>query len=47
MDLRKCSPTSLPHDQPIQSFSLEVDGDKRTEGKAWFDEVAVAPLPQE
>lgn len=37
----------LPHEQPIQSFSLEVDGDKRTAGKAWFDEVAVEPLPRE
>jgi hypothetical protein len=34
----------LPHEQPIQSFSLEVDGDKRSAGKAWFDEVAVEPL---
>ena len=37
----------LPHKQPIQSFSLEVDGDKRSVGKAWFDEVAVESLPQE
>jgi hypothetical protein len=37
----------LPHEQPIQSFSLEVDGDKRTVGNAWFDEVVVEPLPHE
>jgi len=37
----------LPHEQPIQSFDLEVDGDKRTAGKAWFDAVAVEPLPRE
>ena len=37
----------LPHEQPIQGFGLEVDGDKRTVGKAWFGEVAVEPLPQE
>lgn len=35
---------SLPHVQPLQGVSLEVDGDKRTVGTAWFDEVAVEPL---
>jgi hypothetical protein len=34
----------LPHDQPIHSFSLEVDGDKRTVGQASFDEVCVEPF---
>lgn len=37
----------LPHDQPIHSFSLEVDGDKRTVGQASFDEVCVEPLLRE
>ena len=36
----------LPHEQPIQSFSLKVDGDKRSVGKAWFYAVAVEPLPR-
>jgi hypothetical protein len=34
----------LPHDQPIQSLSLEVDGDKKSPGQAWFDRIAVEPL---
>jgi len=34
----------LPHDQPIQGFSLEVDGDKKSPGQAWFDRIAVEPL---
>lgn len=34
----------LPHDQPIQGFSLEVDGDKKSPGQAWFDRVAIEPL---
>jgi hypothetical protein len=34
----------LPQDQPLRSLSLEADGDKKSPGLAWFDDIAVAPL---
>lgn len=37
----------LPHVQPLQSFGLEVNGDKKSVGRAWFDEVAVEALSGE
>jgi len=35
----------LPHVQPLQSFGLEVNGDKQSIGTAWFDEIALEALP--
>jgi len=34
----------LPHDQPIHGLSLEVNGDKKSLGQAWFDWIAVERL---
>jgi len=34
----------LPQDQPLRSLSLEADGDKKSPGLAWFDDIAVTPL---
>lgn len=34
----------LPHHQPLRSLSLEADGDKKTIGLVWFDDIIVASL---
>jgi hypothetical protein len=35
---------TLPHDQPLRSLSLEADGDKKTIGLVWFDDIIVEAL---
>lgn len=34
----------LPHDQPLRSLSLEADGDKKTPGLVWFDDIVMEAL---
>jgi hypothetical protein len=34
----------LPHHQPLRSLSLEADGDKKTIGLVWFDDLFVDTL---
>jgi hypothetical protein len=46
LDGKKAVTMKLPQDQPLRSLSLEADGDKKSPGLAWFDDIAVAPLPK-
>jgi len=34
-----------PHPQPLRSLSLEADGDKKSPGRVWFDDIIVEFLP--
>jgi len=45
LDGKNAVTMKLPQDQPLRSLSLEADGDKKSPGLAWFDDIAVAPLP--
>ncbi len=45
LDDKESVTMKLPQDQPLRSLSLEADGDKKSPGLAWFDDIAVAPLP--
>lgn len=45
LDSKNAVTMKLPQDQPLRSLSLEADGDKKSPGLAWFDDIAVAPLP--
>jgi hypothetical protein len=44
LDGKESLTMKLPQDQPLRSLSLEADGDKKSPGRAWFDDIAVAPL---
>jgi hypothetical protein len=46
LDGKESIKMKLPQDQPLRSLSLEADGDKKKPGLAWFDDIAVAPLPK-
>jgi hypothetical protein len=46
LDGKESVKMKLPQDQPLRSLSLEADGDKKSPGLAWFDDIAVAPLPK-
>ena len=46
LDGKESVTMKLPQDQPLRSLSLEADGDKKSPGLAWFDDIAVAPLPK-
>jgi hypothetical protein len=36
----------LPVPQPLRSLSLEADGDKKSAGLVWFDDLVVEPFPK-
>ena len=46
LDGKQLVTLKLPHNQTLRSLSLEADGDKKSPGLVWFDDVAVAPLPK-
>ncbi len=46
LDGKESVKMKLPQDQPLRSLSLEADGDKKSPGLTWFDDIAVAPLPK-
>jgi hypothetical protein len=33
------------NNQPLRSLSLEGDGDKKTPGLVWFDDIVAEPFP--
>jgi hypothetical protein len=41
MDGNRAVALKLPHRQPLRSLSLEADGDKKTTGLVWFDDIVV------
>ncbi len=45
LDGKQAVTLKLPHHQPLRSLSLEADGDKKTPGLVWFDDIVVEPLP--
>jgi hypothetical protein len=45
LDGKESVTMKLPQDQPLRSLSLEADGDKKSPGLAWFDDISVVPLP--
>jgi hypothetical protein len=42
LDGKQSVALKLPHNQPLRSLSLEADGDKKTIGLVWFDDIVVA-----
>ena len=44
LDGKQAVTLKLPHHQPLRSLSLEADGDKKTIGLVWFDDLFVDTL---
>jgi hypothetical protein len=42
LDGKQAVTLKMPHHQPLRSLSLEADGDKKTIGLVWFDDIVVA-----
>jgi hypothetical protein len=44
LDGKQAVTLKLPHQQPLRSLSLEADGDKKSPGLVWFDDIVVEPI---
>jgi hypothetical protein len=44
LDAKQAVTLKLPHQQPLRSLSLEADGDKKSPGLVWFDDIVVEPI---